>query len=127
MANTAEETLQRFVDALEKLHSSGDVDAIADLFADDATLNKVPTPHEEHGKDGARTFWQQYRDGFDTVEATFRHRMESDGVAFLEWTSRGSLKGGNDFEYDGVSVLEIDGDDVTAFRTYYDTSAFLGN
>lgn len=75
--------MERFVDALAKLHGSGDVDAIADLFTDDATLNKVPTPHDERGKDGARAFWQQYRDGFDTIEATFRHQVESDGVAFL--------------------------------------------
>ena len=30
-----------------------------------------------------------------------------------------------DFRYDGVSVSEADGETIDAFRTYYDTSAFL--
>lgn len=116
---------ERFVAALHDLHRNGEVEPIVDLFGDDAVLTKAGLPHEEHGKQGARAFWQNYRDVFDAIEASFQHTVGGDRVAFLEWTSYGTLRDGSDFRYDGVSVLEADGDNIDAFRTYYDTSAFL--
>ncbi|TFV55431.1 nuclear transport factor 2 family protein [Mycobacterium sp. PS03-16] len=117
--------MKRFVTALGELHENRDVDPLVELFSDDATLTKAGIPHGQHGKDGARTFWQQYRDVFDSIEATFRHTEDGERTAFLEWTSTGTLRDGTDFAYDGVSVLESDGDTIDAFRTYYDTAAFL--
>ena len=116
---------QRFVAALEDLHRDRDVGPLVDLFSDDATLGKVGMPHQDHGKQGAQAFWQQYRDVFGSIDASFRHITDGDGVAFLEWTSSGTLSDGSDFRYDGVSVLEAQGDTISAFRTYYDTAAFL--
>jgi ketosteroid isomerase-like protein len=77
------------------------------------------------GQQGARTFWQQYRDVFDDIDATYRHRVTEDDVAVLEWSSDGALRDGTPFRYDGVSVLESKDGAITAFRTYYDTAAFL--
>lgn len=116
---------KRFVAALDDLHRNRDVEPLIDLFADDATLTKVGMPRQERGKQGARAFWQQYRDVFGSIDASFRHTVTGDGVAFLEWTSDGTLSDGSDFRYDGVSVLEAQGDTIDAFRTYYDTAAFL--
>ena len=74
----------------------------------------------------SRTFWEHYRDVFDEIGADFRRVVTEDDVAYLEWTSRGTLRDGTDFAYDGVSVLESSGgDEIDAFRTYYDTAAFL--
>lgn len=116
---------QKFVNALDRLHRDRDVDPLVDLFGDDATLNKAGLPHGQRGKDGARAFWQQYRDVFGDIDAAFRHRVTDDDVTFLEWTSEGTLRDGTAFRYDGVSVLEAKDGSVTAFRTYYDTAAFL--
>lgn len=116
---------QRFVTALGELHSSKDAGPIADLFTDDATLSKVGVPHEEKGRDGARTFWQQYREVFDEISSDFSHQVTDEGVAYLEWTSKGTLRDGTSFTYDGISVLEGAEDRINAFRTYYDTAAFL--
>lgn len=88
-------------------------------------LSKAGMPHEQHGKDGARTFWEQYRRVFGEIEASFQHTVTEDGIAYLEWTSRGTLADGTEFSYDGVSVLESHTDTIDAFRTYYDTAAFL--
>jgi ketosteroid isomerase-like protein len=115
----------RFVTALDELHHHRDVDGLVDLFGDDATLDKAGVPHGERGKDGARAFWEQYRDVFDAIDASFRHRVDGDDIAFLEWTSEGTLRDGTKFSYDGVSVLESHSDTIDAFRTYYDTAAFL--
>lgn len=119
------ELTKKFIDALGELHQNNDSEQLVELFGDEATLTKAGIPHEEHGKDGARTFWQQYRDVFDDIEASFRHTVADDDVAYLEWTSSGHLRGGADFTYDGVSVLEGSDDAITAFRTYYDTAKFL--
>ena len=120
---------QRFVAALDELHHDREVDALVELFGDDATLDKAGMPRGAGGKDGARTFWTQYRDVFDDIEASFRHVVrQNDGgndVSFLEWTSEGTLKDGTDFSYTGVSILESHGGEINAFRTYYDTAAFL--
>ncbi|MCV7420332.1 nuclear transport factor 2 family protein [Mycobacterium yunnanensis] len=117
---------KKFVDALGRLHQDGDPDPLVELFSDDATLNKAGMPHGQSGRDGARTFWEQYRNVFGEIESTFHHVVTGDGIAFLEWTSNGTLSNGSPVGYDGVSVLESsDGSTVDAFRTFYDTAAFL--
>ena len=116
---------QKFVDALEHLHRDRDVQPLVELFGDDATLTKAGLPQTHRGKEGAREFWQQYRDDFESVDASFHHTVTDDGIAYLEWTSSGSLKSGKEFRYDGVSVLQGSEDAIDGFRTYYDTTAFL--
>jgi ketosteroid isomerase-like protein len=116
---------KKFVDALGQLHGADDVEPLVALFGDDATLNKAGMPHGQSGKDGARTFWEQYRRVFGEIESTFHNVVTGDGIAFLEWTSSGTLTNGSEFSYDGVSVLESGGDEIKAFRTFYDTAAFL--
>jgi ketosteroid isomerase-like protein len=116
---------KKFVDALGQLHGADDVEPLVALFGDDATLNKAGMPHGQSGKDGARTFWEQYRRVFGEIDSTFHHVVTGDGIAFLEWTSSGTLTNGSEFSYDGVSVLESGGDEIDAFRTFYDTAAFL--
>lgn len=116
---------EQFVAALDQLHRRREVGALVELFAEDATLEKAGMPGGERGKDGARDFWEQYRAVFDDIEASFQHRVDGDEIAFLEWTSEGTLRDGTAFSYVGVSVLESHGDAINAFRTYYDTAAFL--
>ena len=106
---------QRFVTALQELHQNREVDQLVDRFADDATLNKAGIPHGQKGKDGARTFWREYRDVFDDIDATFTHTVTDDDLAYLEWTSQGTLRDGTDFHYDGIIVLESQNDEIGAF------------
>ena len=116
---------KRFKTALGELHENRDVEPLVGLFDDEASLTKVGIPHGQHGKDGARTFWQQYRDVFDSIQASFSHTVTDDDVSYLEWTSEGTLRDGTEFRYDGVSVLEGSEQGIDSFRTYYDTAAFL--
>ncbi|GAB7067113.1 nuclear transport factor 2 family protein [Mycobacterium hodleri] len=120
-----DELTKKFVTALGELHRADDVEPLVALFGDGATLNKAGMPHGQSGKDGARTFWEQYRRVFGEIESTFHHVVTGDGIAFLEWTSNGTLTNGSEFGYDGVSVLESSGEEIEAFRTFYDTAAFL--
>jgi ketosteroid isomerase-like protein len=43
----------------------------------------------------------------------------------MEWEATGQLKGGAGLAYQGVSIIEIDAGKVSAFRTYYDSAAFV--
>ena len=51
--------------------------------------------------------------------------LDADSGSVLEWVSRGALPDGAPVEYRGVSVLEVEGDRVRKFRTYYDSAVFL--
>jgi ketosteroid isomerase-like protein len=119
------ELTERFIDALNRLHTDRDVEPLASLFSEDATLSKLGDHNEAHGPDGARTFWGDYRAVFDDIEATFTHTTSGDGSVALEWVSSGSLSGGHPFSYAGVSVIEGDGEQIHGFRTYYDSAAFV--
>lgn len=118
---------QQFVDALGELHESRDVDPLVGLFSNGAALEKAGVPHTAHGRDGARAFWEQYRDVFDKISVTYRNTISDDGISVLEWRSEGTLRDGTSFRYDGVSILQCGGNEIDGFRTYYDTAAFLAS
>ena len=120
-----EELTERFVTALHQLHTDRDAEGLVALFSEDATLAKLGHQHEAHGPEGARQFWDDYRAVFDDIEATFTHTISDDSSVALEWTSTGSLSGGHPFSYDGISVLQADGHQISRFRTYYDSAAFV--
>ncbi|MCK8778763.1 nuclear transport factor 2 family protein [Rhizobium sp. NTR19] len=109
-----------FIDALGRLETARDVETIASLFADNAEVSNPLVTYQDGGADAAKTFWSQYRDAFDEIRSEFRTVTEKDGLSFLEWTSKGSIDG-KGFDYEGVSILEGDGDRITSFRTYFDT------
>ncbi len=115
----AEDTAKKFIDALGKLENERDLDTICALFAEDCDIANVITEDNER-QTGARAFWQSYRDNFADVKSTFRNEIITDNRAALEWNTTGTSSEGNEFEYDGVSVLEIDGDKITRFRAFFD-------
>ncbi len=116
---------ERFAAALQQAEQSGDVGPLADLFAADAELATLAKPDPVRGPDAARQFWTDYLKAFDGVRSEFTHTAAGGSTALLEWTSAGTRPNGHPFQYRGASVLEVDGDRVTKFRTYYDTAAFV--
>jgi ketosteroid isomerase-like protein len=116
----AAERAQRFVEALNALEEGNDVEPLASLHGADADISNPLVPHVHQGEDGARRFWTAYRGTFDTVSSKFHHVEDAGTASFLEWTSTGRSSQGRDFEYRGVSVVEWNGDRISAFRTYFD-------
>ena len=113
---------EEFINALRQLEERGDVEAIIPVFAEDAELSN-PTDNSPHrGREGAKEFWGAYRRTFTEIHSEFRNIAESDRAALLEWTSRGRTATGEEFEYEGVSVLEFADDKVRRFRAYFDTA-----
>ena len=111
---------EKFIDALRKLEADENVDEIVGLFADDCEVGNVATHENLSGKQGARQFWTNYRKTFGEIKSTFKNKLESDGTAALEWTSKGTSANGSEIDYEGVSILEIDGDKIKRFFAYFD-------
>ncbi len=114
-----EDTTKKFVEALGKLEADRDLETICGLFTEDAEIANVVT-EDNHNKTDARQFWKSYRDNFSNVKSTFRNQIIAENTAALEWKTTGTSSDGNEFEYDGVSILEIDANRITRFHAYFD-------
>jgi ketosteroid isomerase-like protein len=115
----AMERAQRFVDALAKLEQSGDVESIVSLFSDDAQVSNVASQRVFSGRDGARQFWKEYKGTLARVKSTFRNMIESADRVALEWETQGTAHNGAAVSYEGVSIIEWDGDQIRRFYAYF--------
>ncbi len=109
-----------FIDALRTLERDSDAGPLAELYADDSVAGNNALDREFTGPDGAREFWTHYRDAFESIESEFRNVVAQDGVAVLEWTSTATVADRPEFRYEGVTVLESDGDRITRSTAYFD-------
>jgi ketosteroid isomerase-like protein len=116
----AKPTAEQFISALREVEDAGSVDAIVALYADDARTSN-PTDREPHGGvEGARRFWEAYRDSFARIHSRFHSILESEEKAMLEWTSDCETAAGVKTSYDGVSVFETRGGKIARFTAYFD-------
>ncbi len=115
-----------FISALRTLERERDAEPLAALYADGAVSGNTATTRTFEGPDGAREFWAGYRDTFDTIESEFRTTHTSDDGFALEWVSTGTLSGGEEVRYEGVTVVVTDGDKATRSTAYFDPRAVLG-
>ena len=109
----------KFIEALGKLEADENVDEIVSLFADDCEVGNVATHENMSGTEGARQFWTNYRKTFGEIKSTFKNKLETDGTAALEWTSKGTSVNGSEIDYEGVSILETEGDKIKRFFAYF--------
>ncbi len=115
----------RFTAALHAIDADRDTGPMIELTADDAQLMKLDEHHAASGKEGAKTFWEDYRNVFGDLETTFTSTVVGEDIAALEWTSTGTLRSGTPFEYKGVTIIQGDDQLVSGVRTYYDSAAFV--
>lgn len=116
----ATERAQRFVDALAKLEESGDLEPLVSLFGEDAQVSNVATRRVFSGRDGARQFWREYKAMLARVRSTFRNMIEAADRVALEWETQGTAHNGAAVSYEGVSIIEWDGDRIRRFYAYFD-------
>lgn len=113
----AENTAKNFIDALNKLESDRDLETICGLFSDDCEIGNVVTEDKDIG---VKDFWSNYRKSFDKVQSAFRNEIVTDNTAALEWKTEATNEKGHKFAYEGVSILEMNGDKITRFHAYFD-------
>jgi hypothetical protein len=116
----ATERAQRFVEALAKLEESGELEPLVSLFGEDAQVSNVASPRVFSGRDGARQFWTAYKGMLARVRSTFRNMIEAGERLALEWETQGTAHNGAAVSYEGVSIVEWDGDRIRRFYAYFD-------
>jgi ketosteroid isomerase-like protein len=111
---------QQFIDALAALERERNLELITVLFSPESEVGNIVSPRQFTGAEGARAFWEAYRDTFGEVASTFRNVIVGDGRAALEWTTKGTSAAGAPISYEGVSILEMADGKITRFRAYFD-------
>ncbi|HEX6626005.1 MAG TPA: nuclear transport factor 2 family protein [Pyrinomonadaceae bacterium] len=120
----SEQLAEKFMKALGRLEAAGELEPIVSLFAEECEVGNVVSPEKFRGREGAREFWgAKYRDTFGEVRSTFRNVFAAANRAALEWTTEGTASDGRPVRYDGVSILETEGERITRFRAYFDAGA----
>ncbi|WP_043428440.1 nuclear transport factor 2 family protein [Cystobacter fuscus] len=114
------ERARRFADALTRLEETGEMEALLELFGEDAQVSNVASQRTFHGKDGAQDFWREYKGLLRQVKSTFRNMIESGDRVALEWESNGTAHNGAVVNYEGVSIIEWDGERISRFYAYFD-------
>ena len=110
---------ERFVEALRTLEDERDVEPLVEMHTEDCEVGNVSVPKTFTGHEGLREFWTSYRNTFGEMRSTFRNVLAAEDKAALEWTPEGASDG-EEISYDGVSILEIEGEKVKRFMAYFD-------
>ncbi|MCU0548582.1 MAG: nuclear transport factor 2 family protein [Leptolyngbya sp. Prado105] len=116
---------ERFMQTLQQIEETKNVDPLVALFAEDADLSNLVMHQPIQGHKMIQQFWQNYLSVFDQIHSRFTYTSEGNGTITLEWVSEGTLSSGEPFSYRGVSILETQNGKVQHFRTYYDSATFL--
>ena len=116
----SKEVADNFIAALRKLEEEEDVELLVEIHTDDCEVGNVSVPGTFRGHEGLREFWTSYRSTFGEMKSEFRNVFAAEGGAALEWTTEGTSNGER-VSYDGVSILEFEGDKVRRFMAYFDT------
>lgn len=111
---------EKFIGALTELESGRDVELMVALFTDDCEVGNVAASKKFRGIEGARRFWTHYRAAFKDVCSIFQNEIYSGNQAKLQWTTEGKSKNGRKIRYEGVSILETEGEKITHFYAYFD-------
>jgi ketosteroid isomerase-like protein len=125
----ASQMAETFMQTLQQIEQSKDPAPLVALFKDNAEVSNIALNEPLHGSEGVREFWEKYLEQFQQIRSTFNQVLEqqtdSGGHIVLEWQSEGTLRQGAPIKYRGASILEITGDRVLRFRSYYDSAAFI--
>ena len=121
-----DETTRQFIAALRHLEQKRDLEPMAALFTDEAEVTSIDGHGTRTGPDGIKALFEEYLRQFDEVRTTFTQVTEGENHAALEWTTAAVRAGGHDVSYTGVTIIDLDGDRVTGFRTVYDSAALMG-
>ena len=118
-----QEVAYRFIEALNALEQDGEIDPMLSIFSEYCEIGTPVIPNKLQGRDQAREFWSSYRTAHRRIHSRFRNIVIGENSIALEWTASGTHRSGREFQYDGVSVLEIGGLRITRLRTYFDSRA----
>lgn len=121
-----DETTRHFIAALRHLEQKRDLEPMGALFTDEAEVTSIDGHGPRYGPDGIKALFGEYLRQFDEIRTTFTQVTEGENHAALEWSTNAVRAGGHGVTYTGVTIIDLDGDRVTGFRTVYDSAALMG-
>ena len=126
MESNLRQRVETFIEALHRVERDGGaaVDALVQLFADDAVVVNAMTRRgqdDRRGPEAIHSFWQQYAATLGRGQSEFAHVTVGDGAAGLFWTTHDDRGA----RYDGATLLEFDeAGRIRLLRGYYDPEEF---
>lgn len=118
--------VKMFMSALHQIEQTGNVELMANIFAEDASSWRQSSAEAYQGLAGVRRFWKEYLDQFEAIHSRFLQVTAAQGLFLLEWESQGQLRGGRAIHYNGISILELDAErKIKSFKTYFDSANFI--
>lgn len=112
-----------FVARLRHFEQDSDPSELVALFAPDATVQRLDARGERRGE--VAEFWREYRAQFREVRSTFYNVVEGEDQFALEWTSDVVMADDRPLTYRGVTVIDLDGEQIARLRSYYDSAALM--
>lgn len=113
------ERLVGWLDAYGRAWETGDADAAASLFTEEATYQESPFEEPMRGREAIHRYWSQVPEQQRDVE--FGYEVLSASPALVHWwASFTRLASGAPTRLDGVLLLEFDeGDRCTSLREWW--------
>lgn len=116
----SQELAQRWLDAM----NSHDVARVVSLFSPDATVvgpaSSAPLSREEH----AAKLKEDWRVWHDQVFTPRVIHVTSD-TAVVEWRAQQTHPTGKHLDYEGVAILDVEGNVIRGLRMYFNPVIFL--
>ncbi|QMU67144.1 nuclear transport factor 2 family protein [Streptacidiphilus sp. P02-A3a] len=107
--------------------SRGDADALADLFAEDATWTLIGDLPISGTWRGRKQIFEDFRaQAFsrfdaDTLKLAVVDVIASGDKAVLEWTAQADVPGGGQYDQSCIAIFTVHDDRITSVREYFDT------
>lgn len=114
-AAISEAVARRFFKAWE----TGDIDGVADCFAEDAVYHNVPV-QPIHGRAAIRTLFQSLLDGFSSSRLEVLHLAATPGVVLTERIDHFRMRDGRDIRLPVMGVFEVQDGRIRRFSDYFD-------
>ncbi len=90
--------------------SQGDVDSMVSVFAEDAVSQEPYGMPALEGPEAIRQFFQGLSGAFQTISFTRDRTHIAGNRAAVVWSANGTMADGTDVSFDGVDVVEFNGD-----------------
>lgn len=101
-----------------------DIDAIMDLFAEDASYTNIPMGPPNVGKENIREFIEGFLGTATEINFIVHHQVEGpNGIVMNERTDILQL-GDNRVELPVMGVFEFENGKIKAWRDYFDMGSF---
>ena len=80
---TIREMTSCFMQMLQKIEETGEIELLVELFSNDAELMNLAMLEPLKGKEGAHQFWDKYLSVFNQIHSEFTNVIENNDASVL--------------------------------------------